>query len=122
MAAGKMLKWGIVLAVAASAVLGAVLMTPPLRAPSPCETKPKGELADLYPELQALLEQHRLETDRLLTRHRVQDVTINMLMSSQNITPEEALRLSMGQVDELAELRRRQDEAFMALCRRLVGD
>lgn len=119
MAARNVLKYGIMLIAVAAAVLGAALMTPPLRAPSICETKPKGELIDLHPELQELVERHRLETERLLTRHRIQDVTINMLMSSQSIDPEEALRLSMGQVDELAELRRRQDEEFKALCRQL---
>ncbi len=119
MAAGKILKWSIVLLALVLAGSGALLMTPVMRPPSPCETKPVAELVDLYPELQTIVKKQRLDTERLLARHRAQDVMINMQMSSRKITPEQALRLSMGQVEELAALRQRQDSEFQALCRRL---
>ena len=119
MAVSGILRWGIILAGSALAAGGMVLMTPLMTPLSPCATKPVAELVDLYPELDTLVQRQRAETERLLARHRAQDVIINMQMSSNKITPEVALRLSQGQVDELAALRRRQEDDFQALCRSL---
>ncbi|MFQ5487663.1 MAG: hypothetical protein ACE5ET_04350 [Gammaproteobacteria bacterium] len=122
MAAGKALKWSVILLALVLAGSGMLLMTPAMRPSSPCETKPVAELVDLYPELKTIVEKQRLDTERLLSRHRAQDVMINMQMSSRKIAPEQALRLSMGQVEELAALRHRQESEFQALCRRLRGE
>ncbi len=122
MASGKVLKSFIILLAIALGGAGMVLMTPAMRAPSPCETKPVAQLVDLYPELKALAQKQRLDTEQLLARHRAQDVMINMQMSGNKITPEQALRLSTAQVKELAALRHHQESEFQALCRRLDGE
>ena len=115
----KVLKWGLVLVIAVAAVAGGLMMVPALRPASPCDRQSLQELVQRHPELQALLDRQRLETERLLARHRAEDVMINMQMSSQRISPEEALRRSMEQVQEVAELRRRQERDFRARCREL---
>ncbi len=112
----KVLKWGLVLVIAVAAVAGGLMMVPALRPASPCDILSPQELVQRHPELQALLDRQRLETERLLARHRAEDVMINMQMSSQRISPEEALRRSMDQVQEVAELRRRQERDFRARC------
>lgn len=94
-------------------------MTPVMRPFSPCDTKPVAQLVDLYPELGKLAEKQRLDAEHLLGRHREQDVLINMQMRGNKISPEEALRLSVMQVEELAALRRQQENEFRSLCRRL---
>ncbi len=115
----RIVKGGIVIAVVTLALLGMVMVTPAWHRPSPCERETPAALAERFPELRALRARQRLETERLLNQQRVQDVIINMQMSSRKISPEEALRLSTGQVEALAALRRRQKAEFMTLCRRL---
>ncbi len=118
----KVLKWGLVLVIAVAAVAGGLMMVPVLRPASPCDTLSLQELVQRHPELQALRDRQRLETERLLARHRTEDVVINMQMSSQRISPEEALQRSMDQVQEVAELRSRQERDFRARCRELESD
>ena len=86
----------------------------------PCKRMPARDLIAFYPELDELARKHRLQTDQLLTLHRTQDVLVNLKMSSEQIDPEEALRISLRQVKEVAALRKAQAEEFGALCRKVV--
>ncbi|HHH36182.1 MAG TPA: hypothetical protein ENK48_05065 [Gammaproteobacteria bacterium] len=111
----------ILVTVVVLAVLGFFMMAPDWQRASPCDREAPPELAARHPALQALLEKQRRETEQLLNSQRAQDVLINMQMSSRQISPEEALRLSTRQVEVLAALRRRQKSEFSVLCRRLLA-
>jgi len=86
----------------------------------PCSTNSAQELTALYPDLNALAKKHQLDTDKLLTLHRTQDVLINLKMTSEQIDPEQALQISIQQVNELAVMRKFQADEFNALCHKLV--
>lgn len=89
------------------------------RSDNPCLTKTAQELVTIYPELNALKKTHQLNTDKLLTLHRTQDVLINLKMTSEQIDPELALQISMQQVNEFAAMRQAQGNEFNALCHKL---
>lgn len=88
----------------------------------PCTRLSRTELAQQYPRLAELLTRQSAETSRLLAQQRAQDFEMNIEMSSQQISMEEALKASTQQVDEVAALRKRHSEAFDALCRQLVDE
>ncbi len=89
------------------------------RSDNPCLTKTTQELVTIYPDLNVLKKKHQLNTDKLLTLHRTQDVLINLKMTSEQIDPELALQISMQQVNELAAMRQAQEKEFNALCHNL---
>lgn len=78
------------------------------------------ELAARYPGLKKLQQRQRRVTEALLVRQRAQDIVINLKMNSTQISPEQALQLSMQQVREVAALRKHQQQAFIALCHQLT--
>lgn len=87
----------------------------------PCLTETVEVLTDRYPQLKKLKERHQEETARLLAMHRQQDVTVNLEMNSEQINPEEALKLSLLQINQLEDLRKRQNEEFNKLCHEVVA-
>lgn len=101
-----------------SLVLVAILLG--VKGDDPCSTMTAHELTAFYPELDELARKHQLETDKLLTLHRTQDVLVNLKMSSEQVDPEQALQISMRQVNELAAMRKAQMKEFDTLCRQLV--
>lgn len=86
----------------------------------PCRQETEQVLVQRYPALGELYKTQQAETEELLKEHRRQDVRINLELSGQKIAPEDALRLSMQQIDELAALRERQRAEFMQQCREVV--
>ncbi len=120
MSGAKLPKWAqfVSLGLVFSLVLLVVVMN--VKRDDPCTTMSAQELIAFYPELDELARKHRLETDKLLTLHRTQDVLINLKMSSEQVDPEQALQISMRQVNDLAAMRKAQMAEFDALCRELV--
>jgi hypothetical protein len=86
----------------------------------PCTQLPRNELAERYPPLAELLEQQRVETTQLLARQRAEDFRMNVEMNSAQFSPEEALKASTQQIDEVAGMRERHKQAFEAMCHKLV--
>lgn len=86
----------------------------------PCETADREALIARYPVLAELVERQRLESERLLVLQREQDMAINLELSQDRISPEEALRLSLNQVNEIAALRRMHRGAFVQICREVT--
>lgn len=86
----------------------------------PCSREDEQALVKRYPGLKELYTAQQAETEELLREHRRQDVRINLELSGQKIAPEDALRLSMQQIDELAALRKRQRAEFLRQCRARV--
>lgn len=85
-----------------------------------CETLDRQALFLRYPELESLWTRQQEETERLLARQRAQDIAINLDLGGERITPEEALRLSLNQINEISDLRREHKEIFRLTCRELV--
>jgi len=85
-----------------------------------CMTSPTAELTARYPGLKKLQQRQQRLTEALLARQRAQDIVINLKMNSVQISPEQALQLSMQQVGEVAALRKHQQQEFIALCHKLV--
>ena len=86
----------------------------------PCETADREALVVRYPALADLVERQRLESERLLVLQREQDMAVNQQLSQDGISPEEALRLSLNQVNEIAALRRMHRAAFVQVCREVT--
>ena len=86
----------------------------------PCSTETVEALVERYPQLKEIRERQQQETAKLLAMHRQQDVTVNLEMSSEQISPEEALKLSLLQIDQLAALRKRHSEEFKKLCHKVA--
>jgi hypothetical protein len=86
----------------------------------PCATADREALIARHPALADLAERQRAESERLLVLQREQDMAINLELSHDRITPEEALRLSLNQVNEIAALRRMHRDAFVRTCRELT--
>lgn len=84
-----------------------------------CESADRDTLISRYPALAELAERQRQETEKLLALQRAQDMAINVELGRDRISPDEALRLSLNQVNEVATLRARQREAFVQTCREL---
>ena len=85
-----------------------------------CETHDRQALFLRYPELESLWTRQQEETERLLARQRAQDIAINLDLGGERITPEEALRLSLNQINEISDLRREHKEIFRLTCRELA--
>lgn len=86
-----------------------------------CESADRETIIARYPALAELADRQRQETERLLALQRAQDMAVNLELSHDRISPEEALRLSLYQVNEIASLRRMHREAFVQACRELGG-
>jgi hypothetical protein len=84
-----------------------------------CESADRETLISRYPALAELAERQRQETERLLALQRAQDMAVNLQLSQDRISPEEALRLSLNQVNEIASLRAMHRQAFVQACREL---
>lgn len=84
-----------------------------------CESADRETLISRYPALAELAERQRQETERLLALQRAQDMAVNVELGRDRISPEEALRLSLNQVNEIASLRKMHQEAFIQTCREL---
>jgi len=70
----------------------------------PCKTETEAVLLERYPQLKDL-------------KARQQDVTVNIKMGHEaEVTPEQALQLSLIQADQLGALRKRQREEFDKMC------
>lgn len=122
MAAVQRIRPWLFLAAAALLVLAlALLAYQHFRPADPCAELDRAALFSRYPALKALGERQEEEVARLLARHRAQDISINLELGGERITPEEALRLSLNQVNEVSALRREHNEAFRRACRGLVG-
>lgn len=89
-------------------------------AADPCETADREALVARYPVLADLVERQRVESERLLVLQREQDMAVNQELSHDRISPEEALRLSLNQVNEIAALRRMHRAAFVQTCREVT--
>lgn len=87
----------------------------------PCAELGREELLARYPALEDLSARQQEETDRLLARHRAQDIAVNLQLGSDRISPDEALHLSLNQVNELSELRTGHKEIFYRTCREVAG-
>ena len=87
----------------------------------PCLTETVEVLINRYPQLKDLKEKQQDETAKLLAMQRQQDLMVNLEMSSEQISPEQALRLSLGQIDQLAELRKRHSDEFKNLCHEVIS-
>lgn len=116
----KVKPWLFLAAAAALVVALGLVALQHFRATDPCLELEREALLSTYPELRELWERQQRETERLLARHRAQDVSVNVQLGAERITPEEALRLSLGQIDELAALRREHQEIFHRTCRELA--
>ena len=88
----------------------------------PCLTQTVDALVEQYPRLKELREKQQNETAKLLAMQRQQDVIVNLEMSSEQMSPEQALRMSIGQIDQLAELRKHQSEEFRNMCHEVVSE
>ena len=88
----------------------------------PCVNETVDALSRQYPQLNDLRERHQAETAKLLAMHRQQDVMVNLQMSTEQVSPEEALRISIGQIDQVAVLRKRQHDQFDKLCHEVVSN
>lgn len=86
-----------------------------------CASADRETLYSSYPPLRELAERQQLETERLLARQRAEDIATNQELGGESITPEEALRMSVNQVNEIAALRREHRAAFQRMCRELAG-
>jgi len=89
---------------------------------NPCLTETVDVLIDRYPQLKKLKEKHDDETEKLLEMHRQQDVIVNLKMSNDELNPEQALRISLGQIDQVAVLRKKQNEEFKNMCLEIVNN
>ena len=88
----------------------------------PCLNEGRSVMAKRYPELQKLLDRQRAESDRLMASQRAEDLMMNMELSpDSSLSPEETLKMSTNQVEELAKLRQRQNAEFLQECRRLAN-
>jgi hypothetical protein len=76
---------------------------------------------EMYPDLKHLRERQQNEMERLLEMHRRQDVIANLKMSNDEITPEQALRLSLDQGNQIAAMRDRQHQEFDNMCEAIVN-
>lgn len=86
-----------------------------------CAGTDREMLYSSYPSLRDLAERQQRETERLLARHRAEDIAVNQELGEEGLTSEEALRMSVNQVEEIAALRREHRAAFERLCRDLAG-
>jgi uncharacterized membrane-anchored protein YhcB (DUF1043 family) len=86
----------------------------------PCRTETQEALMEIYPDLKSLRERQQNEMERLLEMHRQQDVIANLKMSNDEITPEQALRLSLDQGNQIAAMRERQHQEFNNMCEAIV--
>ncbi len=120
MAGGRLPRWAqwVSLGLVFSLVTLVVVLN--VKGDDPCKRMTTQELIAFYPELDELARKHQLETDKLLTLHRTQDVLVNLKMSSEQLDPEQALQISLRQVNEVAALRKAQAAEFEALCRKVV--
>lgn len=87
----------------------------------PCKTETQESLMEMYPDLKSLRERQQNEMERLLEMHRQQDVIANLKMSNDEITPEQALRLSLDQGNQIAAMRKRQHQEFNNMCEAIVN-
>ncbi len=120
MASAKLPKWAQLTSL--GLILALVLLVVALNffRGDPCTNMTTAELVAFYPELDALARKHQLDTDKLLTLHRTQDVLVNLKMTSEQMDPERALQISMQQIKELAAMREAQLKEFNTLCRKLI--
>ena len=88
---------------------------------NPCLTETVDVLIDRYPQLKELKDKQDDETEKLLEMHRQQDVIVNLKMSNAELSPDQALRISLGQIDQVAALRKRQHEEFKNMCQEVVA-
>ena len=115
----RSLKWvGVALLVSLPVV---IIIYRVFYAPDPCRTQATNELVVRYPGLKKLQHRQQRATEALLIRQRAQDVVVNLKMNSAQISPEQALQLSVQQVSELAALRKHQQQEFISLCHKLTG-
>lgn len=89
---------------------------------NPCLTETQGVLMDRYPQLKELKDKQDDETEKLLEKHRQQDVIVNLKMSNAELSPDQALRISIGQIDQVAAMRKRQNEDFENMCQEVVAN
>lgn len=87
----------------------------------PCKTETEEVLIERYPQLKVLREKQQEETEKLLEMQRQQDVIINLKMGNEEISPDQALRFSLNQVDQLADLRKRHRKDFDKMCHEVVS-
>lgn len=91
-----------------------------LRHADPCRDLGSGALLQRYPTLRELAEQQKAETEALLRQHRRQDVRINLQLGGEEMTVEEAMQLSLQQIEELSALRERHQAELVERCQELV--
>ena len=87
----------------------------------PCLNEGHNVLAKRYPDLQKLLDRQRVESDQLMASQRAEDLMMNMELSpDSSLSPEETLKMSTNQIDQIAQLREKHDAEFLQECRRLT--
>lgn len=109
--------WWLWLVLAGLCIAGIILYVQYVRKESnPCLTETVDVLVGRYPQLKELKEKQQTEMAKLLAFHRQLDLNVNLEMSNEQVSPEQALRLSLIQLDQVATLRKNQAEAFNSLC------
>jgi len=115
-------KWWIWLVVAIVLVAGTGIYFLTIKyTADPCKTETQESLMEMYPDLKSLRGRQQNEMERLLEMHRRQDVIANLKMSNDEITPEQALRLSLDQGNQIAAMRKRQHQEFNNMCEAIVN-
>lgn len=114
--------WWLLLVLAGLCISGIILYVQYVKKESnPCLTETVDVLVGRYPQLKELKEKQQAEMAKLLAFHRQLDLNVNLEMSNEQVSPEQALRLSLIQLDQVATLRKNQAEAFNTLCLEAVA-
>jgi flagellar basal body-associated protein FliL len=116
----KKLWIGIILAVVVIAVISLYLLSDIFES-NPCDTETVEVLIGRYPQLKDLKTRQEHQMEKLLEIQRQQDVIVNLQMSSDKLSADTALRLSLDQVAQVAAVRKRQHEQFDKMCRDIVS-
>lgn len=87
----------------------------------PCLNQSRDVLVQRFPSLAELIEHQRQQTDDLMARQRAEDLMINMQLNDEQFGREDAVKMSMLQIQQLAALRNQQKEEFNTTCRKLVA-